>query len=82
MKLLVNPHGGICCIYDETIDLTSLGAITIKRASHVEPDEKGFWWADLAPLKGPMIGPFSLRSDALQAERTWIEEHWLVHPLS
>lgn len=82
MKLMVDANGGIRCLYDETIDLTLLGAITIKRASHVEPDENGLWWADLAPLKGPTIGPFSLRSDALQAERTWIEEQWLVRTLS
>ncbi len=81
MHLLINPTGQIRCIYDETIDLTILGSITIKRASHVEPDSNGIWWADLAPVQGPRLGPFSLRSEALQAEQAWLERHWLVHPM-
>ena len=56
---------------DESIDLTSLGRCAIRRAGHVEPDNQGFWTVDL----GPLDGPFFHRSEALDAERAWIETH-------
>jgi len=73
MQLRVDRQGRISCIYGETIDLTMLGKMSIRRASHVEPDEAGRWWADLSPLGGPKLGPFPLRSQALLAEEEWIE---------
>ena len=39
-----------------------------RRASHVEPDADGRWWADLSPVAGPRLGPFEVRSAALDAE--------------
>ena len=40
----------------------------------------GRWSADLAPVCGPSLGPFALRSEALAAEREWLETHWLLTP--
>lgn len=80
MQLLVTPLGNIRCLYDEVIDVQALGAITIERASHVEPDGQGRWLADLAPVHGPVLGPFTRRSETLEAERAWLEQHWLVPP--
>ena len=77
MQLVVKPSGTVCCLYDEVVDLASLGALTIERGSHVEPDEKGQWLADMAPVDGPVLGPFERRSDALTAERAWLERNWL-----
>jgi hypothetical protein len=74
MELRIDRHGQVVCIYGETIDLTSLGAVTIRRASHVEPDDAGQWWADLAPVHGPRLGPFTYRSEALAAETKWLEQ--------
>ena len=31
----------------------------------------------LAPWGGPRLGPFPKRSQALEAERQWLEQHWL-----
>lgn len=73
MLLRIDPCGVITCIYGEAIDLTALGAARFRRASHVEPDAQGRWWADLAPVGGPILGPFTLRSQALQAEHAWLE---------
>jgi hypothetical protein len=72
--LTVDPQGGVRCLYNEAVDLASLGAVSIRRASNVEPDESGLWWADLAPMRGPRLGPFAVRSQALDAERLWLEE--------
>jgi hypothetical protein len=75
MELIVDKDGRIRCVYDEAIDLAALGKLSITRASHVEPDESGAWWADMAPVGGPKLGPFEKRSDALAAEREWIDSH-------
>jgi hypothetical protein len=80
MQLVIDPHGTVHALYGEAIDLGALGPLTIRRASHVEPDEQGHWWADLAPVAGPRLGPFPRRSQALDAERAWLEQHWLTGP--
>ena len=77
MQLVISPQGVGQCLYDETLDLTALGSLTMARASHVEPDALGQWWADLSPLHGPKLGPFARRSQAIGAERTWLETNWL-----
>ena len=58
MELIVLPDGSVRGLYDEALDLAALGQLTIRRASHVEPDEWGRWIADLAPIAGPRLGPF------------------------
>ena len=73
-----SPDGTVRAIYDEAIDLAMLGKPTIKRASSVEPNEQGRWNADLSPVDGPVLGPFDRRSEALEAERDWLERHWLT----
>lgn len=79
MQLIVDAHGSVRGLYTEAIDLSALGRLTIQRASHVEPDGAGKWWAELAPVSGPKLGPFGRRSEALDAERDWLEQHRLVH---
>lgn len=64
------------------------GATAIARASCVEPspmriesegnDSAGWGWtwgwtADLSPVGGPVLGPFALKNDALEAERNWLD---------
>lgn len=78
MQLLVTSSGVIRCLYDEVIDLVVFGPPVIARGSHVEPDGDGQWWADLAPVQGPKLGPFARRTEALAAERAWLEAHWLL----
>jgi hypothetical protein len=80
MQLIVKSNGAIRCLYDETVDLSSLGSLTIQRGSLVEPDTTGRWLADLAPVDGPVLGPFNHRSEALAAEREWLERNWLCQP--
>jgi hypothetical protein len=77
VQLVITPGGVTRCIYSELIDLTALGSPTISRASHVEPDQYGSWLVDLSPVKGPMLGPFTVRSEALAAEHAWLETNWL-----
>lgn len=75
MDLYIHPSGITTCLYDEAISLSALGKLTIHRASHVEPDARGQWWADLAPSGGPRLGPFSTRSAALRAETAWLNDN-------
>ena len=77
MELVIQPNGAVQCIYGEVIDLSTLGRPVISRASHVEPDQQGRWWADLSPIHGPALGPFRHRSEALAAELNWLETNWL-----
>ena len=77
MQLVITPSGAVRCIYAEEIDLHALGSPVIARASHVEPDQAGFWWADLSPVSGPTLGPFRSRGEALTAEHSWLTSHWL-----
>ncbi|MCA9048841.1 MAG: hypothetical protein KDA89_08950 [Planctomycetaceae bacterium] len=74
----MSPTGTARCVYAETIDIRSLGRLTIQRGSHVEPTADGMWTADLSPVRGPLLGPFTLRSAALLAEQTWLHDHWLT----
>ena len=78
MELLIDRWGAVRCVYAEAIDLSRLGDLTIRRASHVEPDERGQWWADLSPVGGPLLGPFDRRGAALAAEQQWLNSHWLT----
>jgi hypothetical protein len=78
MNLVIDKQGRVRCLYAEAIDLAALGPLVIRRASRVEPDAAGRWWADLRPVSGPKLGPFGRRSLALDAERDWLEAHVLA----
>lgn len=77
MELVIDQRGAIHCVYAEAVEMARLGQVRITRASRVEPDSAGQWYADLAPVGGPRLGPFPRRSDALRAEQRWLSEHWL-----
>lgn len=77
MELLIERDGGVRCVYCEDIDLSQLGQLSIQRGSHVEPTADGQWTADLSPVDGPQLGPFSTRTEALTAEVSWLQENWL-----
>jgi hypothetical protein len=77
MQLVIEPGGAVRCVYSEDLELQSLGNAKIVRASHVEPDPQGRWFADLSPVEGPRLGPFDRRSTALAAEDAWLESNWL-----
>ena len=78
MVVVIDPTGTVTTLYTELLDLAALGARNIIRASHVEPDVDGNWFADI--VEGPRLGPFSRRSEALAAEVDWLTEHRLGVP--
>ena len=80
LELYVDSSGQIRCLYSEAIDLSVLGTLSVIRASHVEPDANGNWWADQAPVHGPKLGPYPRRSTALEAEAIWLTKHMLHAP--
>ena len=65
MELVVGVDGMARCIYDEAVELREIGKLQITRASHVEPDAEGYWWADMGPVGGPVLGPFKSQTEAL-----------------
>lgn len=72
----VKPDGTIQFIYDDELTfLHELGDANISRASHVEPTPDGKWTANMGPSGGPILGPFELRKEALDAEVEWLEGH-------
>lgn len=80
MQLVIDSGGAVRCIYSEMVNLAALGSPAISRASHVEPDQQGRWWADMSPVGGDVLGPFGTRSEALISEQAWLETHWLNRP--
>ena len=79
MELVVDAGGSVRCIYDEALDLREIGKLQITRASHVEPDAEGYWWADMGPTAGPLLGPYASRGEALGAERAWLTKRSEAH---
>lgn len=83
VEMIVDPAtGGVVFIHsDEAMALAKgvAGAPTIRRASHVEPDEKGQWWVDLSPSNGPIMGPYppGERGRALADEADWLRQNRL-----
>ena len=75
MILTIDRDGTAHCLYTEALPLAEIGQCAIRRASHVEPDAAGRWWADM--VDGPRLGPFTLRSAALAAEVSYLETYTL-----
>ena len=66
----IDDDGTLSYIFND--DLAEMfGADQTVRASHVEPCGQG-WTADMSPVGGPVLGPFSRRSEALAAEVEYI----------
>jgi hypothetical protein len=83
MNIFIRPNGDAQCLYGENINLAALGAIDIRRASHVEPmpEQPGKWGADMAPVAGPFLGPFDTRAEALAAEVAWLDNELTQRPV-
>lgn len=74
--LSIESNGDIRFVWDDSLEsLRDEGRTKIERASHVEPTPDGRWIADMSPVGGPVLGSFSTRGQALDAEREWLREH-------
>lgn len=74
MIISVDPNGNMTAIYDDELtDLFQEGSVTIRRASNVEADKNGQWWAEMLDGTGTKLGPFTKRQDALDAEKEYLE---------
>lgn len=74
-QIVVTASGDLQFIWDDALaDLCSEGVSVITRASHVEPVGDR-WTADLSPVGGPVLGPYVLRGEALEAERKWLHDN-------
>lgn len=75
MKMIFGPDGDCRFIHSDDLASIAPGPLSIRRASHVEPTNGGEWTADLSPVAGPFLGPFSTRGEALAEEVKWLKEH-------
>ena len=76
LVIVISASGSLTFVWDDDLlPLFDLGRSQISRASHVEPTAVGLWTADMAPSGGPVLGPFTFRREALNAEREWLRDH-------
>lgn len=74
MKIVVTRQGVVRAVYRDNSPLKRLvGITTIERASDVEPDAQGKWWAYIRGTN-VKLGPFELRMDAVKAEIEYLEQ--------
>ena len=59
MLLVIDRPAQVRCHLRREIDLAALGSLSIARASHVEPDDQGQWFADLGPGQRSLSGAVS-----------------------
>ena len=78
LELFVASDGTAKCLYGEALNLAAFGSLSIERASHVEPDDRGGWTVDLSPVGGPTLGPYLTRGHALAVEAEWLTRHRLA----
>ena len=87
MDLVIEADGTVRFVYSDALAEVFAGEqLETTRASHVEPHPAGGWYADMAPVGGPVLGdgtisvtigaarPFATRQAALDAERAWLRE--------
>lgn len=77
MKLVVDRAGRLTCLYTDDLPLRRLGKCHSERASDVEPDADGNWRASMRGGK-TVLGPFTTRAGALEAEALWLENNRIV----
>jgi hypothetical protein len=75
----ISPDGkNISYVHDDRLaGMMEHGEAKITRASHVEPTPNNKWTADLSPVKGPILGPYNTRKEALEAEINWLNNNGL-----
>ena len=77
-KVIIGNDGIARFIYDDAV-MGVMNEISekvcVKRASHVEPDENGLWFADMAPVGGEKFIGFKTRQEALDFEVDWLNQH-------
>lgn len=93
LRVVVSPTGESRYIHDDVIYLTGdkeirrASHVEIKeplpwwawrRRWRLRRIPAGCWYADMRPTRGPVLGPFLTRSYALEAEKIWLERHWLA----
>lgn len=81
IKIIVKNQEARFIHTDTLSGLFKLGTTEIKRASYVEPIEgTSTWSVDLSPVGGPILGPFTIRAEALASEVEWLENHNIPLP--
>ncbi len=75
-QIAVSDNGELQFVYSDMLyaTLKDLGDTKIQRASHVEPLDGENWYATLLDGSKTVLGPFTQRQSALQAEIEYLQE--------
>ncbi len=72
LVLTINADGAGSCLYSELIDLQSIGALDIRRASHIEFNNATQEW-EAKSLKGVVLFSAGSRSACVEWEQHSLE---------
>lgn len=85
LTIRIARNGVLRAIHDDAlVPLLRQGDVSIRRASHVEPDttKPGYWYADMAPVGGPVLRGYETRTAALHAEVQYLTANGIPVPES
>ena len=75
LQLVFDPEGTGHGLYTEAIDLTAIGRLSIRRASHIEFDDRDQRWCVTTP-GGRHLFNSPTRGECL----AWEQQHFNRHP--
>lgn len=76
VEVIIEADGTVTFVHDDDLAdalVEHYADAAIQRASHVEPTDDGRWTADLSPVGGPVLGPYTRRAMALDEEVAWLK---------
>ncbi len=68
-----DTDGTVGCLYTEDIDLTAIGSLNVRRASHVKYDNEVQKWT-VHLVDGTNLGYFRTRTEAIAAEVDYLNQ--------
>ncbi len=79
LAVLITADGRVRFMWDDSLaGLCEEGQVEIRRAGDVEPTPDGKWQVDCSRIGGSIHGPFRLRDEAIEVERTVVKHRLMA----